>query len=297
MGWKVCYSNSVFGYCLKIAITGATGFIGRHLVPLLPKEHTIVAIVRNAETARACTWLKDIELSELDISNFSGNAYLALSEPDILIHLAWDGLPNYKSTTHLTEGANQLLFLKSAIEGGLHNLTITGTCFEYGMQSGSLDENGETKPSNPYAVAKDNLRKAVEFVAQEFKCSFKWARLFYMYGDGQNNNSLIPMLEKAIAMGDEKFDMSRGEQLRDYLHVSDVAKNIIAIALQTEICGVVNCCSGEPISVRRLVEKIISEKYSKICPNLGVYPYPDYEPMAFWGKINNLNKIKGLYSE
>ena len=85
--------------------------------------------------------------------------------------------------------------------------------------------------------------------------------------------------------------MSGGEQLRDYLPVETVAEYICRIALQTEINGVLNCCSGKPSSIRRLVEKVISEMNSNIVLNMDYYPYPDYEPLAFWGDVSRLKSI------
>jgi dTDP-6-deoxy-L-talose 4-dehydrogenase (NAD+) len=85
--------------------------------------------------------------------------------------------------------------------------------------------------------------------------------------------------------------MSGGEQLRDYLPVSTVASNIVSLSLQQSVEGIINCCSGKPISVRKLAENYIQEKGSKIRLCLGHYPYPDYEPMAFWGDNKKLNKI------
>ena len=85
--------------------------------------------------------------------------------------------------------------------------------------------------------------------------------------------------------------MSGGEQLRDYLPVAEVGKLLCKIGLQSEVTGIINCCSGKPISVKRFVESYISSRGAKIKLNLGVYPYPDYEPMAFWGNTSKLNVI------
>jgi dTDP-6-deoxy-L-talose 4-dehydrogenase (NAD+) len=83
--------------------------------------------------------------------------------------------------------------------------------------------------------------------------------------------------------------MSGGEQLRDYLPVEDVANHIVNLVEHGELDGIYNSCSGDPISVRRLVERRIREKGSNIELNLGHYPYPDYEPMAFWGGTDKFN--------
>ena len=85
--------------------------------------------------------------------------------------------------------------------------------------------------------------------------------------------------------------MSGGEQLRDYLPVEKVAEYIVKISMQDKIRGIINCCSGKPISIRKLVENYLSEKNASIELNMGYYEYPDYEPMAFWGDNKKLMKI------
>ena len=83
--------------------------------------------------------------------------------------------------------------------------------------------------------------------------------------------------------GDKVFNMSGGEQLRDYLHISEIARQIVRLAMSQRDTGVINICSGNPVSVRRLAEQWLRENNWEIELNLGYYPYPDYEPMAFWG--------------
>ena len=78
--------------------------------------------------------------------------------------------------------------------------------------------------------------------------------------------------------------MSGGEQLRDFMHVQKVAYQIVKLALSGKETGTLNICSGSPISVRRLVERWMIDNGWNIQLNLGYYPYPDYEPMAFWGE-------------
>ncbi|RYF77790.1 MAG: NAD-dependent epimerase/dehydratase family protein, partial [Cytophagaceae bacterium] len=120
---------------------------------------------------------------------------------------------------------------------------------------------------------------------------FRWIRLFYMYGPGQSPNSILPLLERAVAAGELVFNMSGGEQLRDYLPVETVATYLSQILEQNRVTGIINCCSGQPISVRRLVEEHVQRLDANITLNLGHYPYPDYEPMAFWGDTKKLKSI------
>ena len=93
----------------------------------------------------------------------------------------------------------------------------------------------------------------------------------------------MPQLRKAVEAGHHTFNMSGGEQLRDYLPISDAAKYIVALSLAEHDLGIVNICSGIPVSVRNLVEAMIQEHGWSINLNLGYYPYPSHEPMAFWG--------------
>jgi len=268
---------------MKVAVTGASGFIGRHVLSAL-LEHgvEIVSVMRDA--SRLAGLSEAVHIVEMDIAHTAPDCFERMGCPDVLIHLAWDGLPNYKSLHHFeAELPRQYHFLNSMIKAGLPSLLVAGTCFEYGMQSGALSAAMPTNPTNPYGYAKDALRQQLEFLRSTKPFSLTWGRLFYMYGEGQPCTSLYSKLKEAVSRGDKIFDMSGGEQLRDYLPVEKVARQIVQLALAQRDIGAVNICSGEPISVRRLVEQWLYENNWKIELNLGYYPYPDYEPMAFWG--------------
>jgi dTDP-6-deoxy-L-talose 4-dehydrogenase (NAD+) len=201
-------------------------------------------------------------------------------------------LPAYKAAFHLeTNLPRHFAFLRNMVQNGLPDLSVTGTCFEYGMQEGILSEDMPADPANPYAQAKDALRKQLEYLQQTAAFDLKWIRLFYMYGKGQNSNSLLSQLQKALDEKAASFNMSGGEQVRDYLPVEKVAEYIVKIALQHTIKGIINCCSGQPVTVRQLVENYLKQTGSTIQLNLGIYPYTDYEPMAFWGDTKKLEGI------
>jgi nucleoside-diphosphate-sugar epimerase len=278
---------------MKIAVTGASGFIGRHVLTELSKyPHTTIAVTRDA--ARLREWQYPMNVVEMDIYKPTNDFFERMGKPDVLIHLAWDGLPNYKSNHHFeTELPRQYQFIKLMVEKGLKSLVITGTCFEYGMQSGCLAATLETKPNNPYGFAKDALRKQLEFLKLTYEFNLTWARLFYMYGEGQSNTSLYSVLQQAVKRGDKVFNMSGGEQLRDYLPVSEVARQLLYLAIEKKDIGLINICSGRPISVRRLIEKWLKKNDWSIKLNLGSNDYADYEPMAFWGEL--VEDISNLY--
>lgn len=271
---------------MKVAVTGASGFVGLHVLnALLARNVEVVAVSRDA--SRLDAYSKAIRIVELDISNPGENVLYHLGKPNILIHLAWDGLPNYKSLSHFeTELPRQYEFLSNLIKQGLPSLLVTGTCFEYGMQSGPLAADAQTKPINSYGFAKNALRQQLDFLKPLQPFNFTWARLFYMYGEGQADGSLYSKLKQAVMRGDKVFNMSNGEQLRDYLPVEEVAYQLVRSAIEQPNSGSINICSGKPISVRKLVEGWLVENQWKIALNFGYYPYPDYEPMAFWGKTD-----------
>lgn len=282
---------------MKVLVTGASGFIGNHVVQyLLLNNHEVVATSRDESKAKQKTWYDKVKYIPFDITSLSKNENLFdfFGQPDVLIHLAWDGLPNFLDTIHIDKNLFfHYEFLKNYIESGGNHIVITGTCLEYGMQSGSLDEDMIPQPDCAYAVAKDSLRRfIVELQKKHTGLVYQWVRLFYMFGEGQYSKAILPQLELAVKKGENVFNMSGGEQLRDYLHIEKVVENISKIALQDEITGIINCCNGTPISVRKFVEDFLYKKKYTIKLNLGHYPYPSYEPMAFWGSDVKLKKIK-----
>ena len=274
----------------RIAVSGASGFIGHHVLSAL-RGHDVDVVAVTRDPARLADPGLASSVVSLDMDNPGDDCFERLGRPDVLIHLAWGGLPNYRSSSHVErELPRQFRFLTSMVEGGLKNMLVTGTCFEYGMQSGSLSEDMDTTPDNPYGRAKDALRKKLEMLKRDTPFSFTWARLFYTFGEGQPGSSLYPQLRAAVSRGDSMFNMSGGEQLRDYLRIEEVARLLSLMAVSNMDAGCVNVCAGKPVSVRKLVEAWIEENHWLIKPNLGHYPYPDYEPMAFWGSRKKLER-------
>lgn len=269
---------------MKIAVSGARSFVGRHVLAELARHDVeVVATARPRQDLEEARTAK-LRWIALDIRKPPVDCYATLGKPDTLIHLAWAGLPHYGSLHHFeTELPVQYAFLSGLVQQGLKALLGVGTCFEYGMQSGALAANAETRPCNPYGFAKDVLRKQLQYLQTSYPFALTWARLFYLYGEGQTESSLLPQLKQAVSQGQRVFNMSGGEQLRDYLPVTAVARRLVELALARRNVGAINVCSGVPISVRRLVEGWIQENGWQIELNLGYHPYPDYEPMAFWG--------------
>jgi dTDP-6-deoxy-L-talose 4-dehydrogenase (NAD+) len=277
MGRQIRGGGPASGDLLNIAVTGASGYVGRHVAAELARRGIPATLMSRARH---------------DIASEHDDHFALAGKPGTLIHLAWGGLPNYRSHRHVDfELPAQLRFLEHMLARGVKNLVVTGTCLEYGMRSGQLREDMPAMPITSYAQAKDLLRRHLEARTADHGCAFTWARLFYSYGEGQSPNSLWPQLRAAVAAGERTFRMSGGEQQRDYLAAEEQARLLVALATSGRSNGVVNVCSGRPITVRALVEGWIREHGWTIGLDLGHYPYPDYEPMAFWGDRSKLDRL------
>nr|WP_246881724.1 MULTISPECIES: NAD(P)-dependent oxidoreductase [unclassified Pseudomonas] len=276
-------------------VTGATGFVGRHLVAaLLARGCAVRAVARNVETAASMPWINHVEFVAADIHAADLDIAALTDGIDVLAHLAWPGLPNYRALFHFEHNLMaDYRFIKGAVEAGVKQVLVTGTCFEYGMQSGPLSESVEPQPSNPYGLAKHTLHLFLQNLQQEKPFTLQWARLFYLHGEGQNPNSLLAALDRAIDNGDASFNMSGGEQLRDFLPIASAADYLATIVHQRDFNGVINCANGQPVSVRALVEQRLRERGAALNLNLGHYPYPTHEPMAFWAVTERLQQLLG----
>lgn len=295
MGLQIYNTNSKGDDSIKILITGSTGFIGNYVIKelLKQKKYDILATsIEPVETLNHLEWIDRVKYIKCDLNQQIENYFTYFDKPDLLIHLAWEGLPNYSELYHFERNLfNNYFFIKNMVLNGLKDFSIIGTCLEYGLKEGCLSETMQTNPVTPYGLAKDTLRKFIEELNLKFDFKFRWIRLFYMYGKGQNPNSLLSQLDRALDRNETIFNMSGGEQLRDYLPVENVAQYIVKISLQNKYNGIINCCSGKPISIRNIVENYLKEKKKTMTLILGYYNYPKYEPMAFWGNDSKLKLI------
>jgi len=278
---------------MKIAITGATGFIGRHVRNALAKtEHEVVLVVRKIEkvgevTARETIVAADLHQERTDWFELFG-------KPDAVLHLAWGGLPNYMDTYHRqVELPMQIRFLTELIKSGLKKLVVTGTCYEYGLVRGAVSESFETNPNTPYGAAKDELRKKLFELQKTREIELTWARVFYPYGDGQSEKSLYSQLKSASSLKQE-FLMGSGRQILDFLHVEKVASHLMVLLTECTGIGIINLGSGKPQSVADFVQEQIRILQSDLIPNFGSIPDRDFESVSFWSDNSRFESLVNL---
>ena len=276
---------------MKIAITGATGFIGRHVRSVLVKtDHVVVLVVRNVKKVGDRAANEEIVVA--DLSQARTDWFELFGKPDAVLHLAWGGLPNYMDSYHVdVELPMQLKFLQSLIDSGLKKLVVAGTCYEYGLSSGAISESQMTNPNTPYGIAKDSLRKALFEIRSKKDFELTWARVFYPYGEGQSENSIYSQLTKAISGDEKEFAIGSGVQMLDFIQVTRVAKVLRTFVTETKGVGLINVGSGEPQSVIEFVKKLIYHFESNIVPRVGAVADREYESLSFWSDNDLLDSL------
>jgi nucleoside-diphosphate-sugar epimerase len=281
---------------MRILVSGATGFIGNHVIEeLLKYNHKIIATSRNKEKAKIFTWFNKVEYVEYNLDKKETDAAKLFKKPDILIHLAWDNLSDYQNPVHIEKiFPENLYFIKTLIESGLKEIVAVGSCFEYGFCEGKINEETKPCPVTNYGKAKLALLNSIMEFKNKYSFNLRWIRLFYIYGKDDTKNSLIKQLDNALKNNDEYFNMSAGDQIRDFLSIEKTAEYIVKIALQNKINGIINCASGNPVAVKDFIKKYLKEQNKSIKLNTGFYPYKDYEPVNFWSDTTKLDKIINL---
>ena len=276
---------------MKVVVTGATGFVGRYTVQsLLLKGYEVVSITTKKSIPNE---IKDmLKGSEKVTITSLEDISKRLIKNNCIIHCAWNNVQNPLATSHHSHALEQIKFLEKLSAYKPKKLIITGTCYEFGLTTGAVSINDQTQPNTPYAQAKEFVRCAADKIINESaQIDLVWARLFYMYGKGQHDKSIYSQLIKAIQNNEVTFNMSKGEQIFDYMAIEEVADKLISL-VQNKSPRIVHICKGYPTSLRSLVESIIQEHNSSISLNLGYYQYREQDSMALWGSESFESQMK-----
>ena len=239
----------------RVLVTGASGFIGMHcLKPLLAAGYEVIA-TRNSTRARAVegvTWV------EADLLQASGHAELmARFRPQLLLHLAWYVEPGkmIESEENLRWTAASLELLRQFRAHGGERCVFGGSGYEYDWRYGyCTEELTPTRPDTLYGAAKNALSGAMLGYCRSVGLSGAWARMFFMYGPFENPRRLVPSVILSLLRG-EPAKSSHGKQVRDYMHVQDVADGLVAL-LKSQATGAFNIASGNATAIRTIVERI-----------------------------------------
>lgn len=240
---------------MRIFITGGTGFIGKYVVKELERvNHTLLLLSRQTISPSPPTLKAKINILQGDLSQLDGlKDEIKKFAPEIAIHLAWEGLPDYSAGVSARNLKYGLDLINILAESGCKSFIGAGSCWEYGQQTGKVSEDFDLKQLNDFTAAKNSLRLQGKEIAEERGMHFIWTRFFYVYGHGQRETSLIPHIIKSLRQG-VMPEIKTPQTKNDFVYVADAARAVCAIVRKSEKDGVYNIGSGVATSVRQIVE-------------------------------------------
>ncbi len=279
---------------MRVLVTGASGFIGAAVMRLLLEQGFETAAL--VSPAKPSDRLRDLDgqfvriegrLADLEVIRPQLEAF----RPEACIHLAWYAEPGkYLYTPENVPILQQSLSLfQLLIDIGCQQIVGVGTCAEYDTDIGLLREDAATKPATIYAACKLSLCLIAQHLAVAAGVKFAWGRLFYLYGEQEDPRRLVPALIQSLKQR-KPFEATAGEQVRDYLHSSDVASAIVTM-LRQNADGIYNIASGIPITIRSLMETVGELVESKELLRFGAIPYRQWEPMYICGDNTKLKSL------
>ena len=270
----------------RVLLTGASGFIGRHcLEHLMNQGVEIHAVSRRRHDSSA-----DVTWHELDLLEDGAiRGLISKLRPTHLLNLAWNAEPGLYWTTreNLRWVRVGLEMIEAFAENHGERIVMAGTCAEYDWNYGWCSESKTPlKPASLYGKCKYALYSILESYSKQVELSSAWGRVFFMYGPQEHSSRLVSSVIKSLLLG-QPARCTAGTQIRDFMHVSDVASAFIAL-LDSSVEGAVNIASGEGLMVRDLVQKIGIEIGNSDLLRLGEIPIAASDPPLLLADVHRL---------
>lgn len=271
---------------MRVLVTGASGFVGRHCLKFLKKIGAeIHAVARHpGSPAEGIRWHFNDLLEPIGLN------FLEKIKPSHLLHLAWIARPRifWTSPENLTWVASSLRLLKTFAEAGGHRAVLVGSCTEYDWNFGNyLEESTPLQPNTLYGTCKNAYRAMAEAYAKQVGISLAWARLFFLYGPGEHPERFVASVICSLLDG-RKAPCSAGTQQRDFLYVEDTAEALVKL-LVADQKGAFNICSGQALSIKSIAQAIAELMGQPDFINLGALPTPPHEPPIIVGNPHRMH--------
>jgi nucleoside-diphosphate-sugar epimerase len=281
---------------MKVLLTGATGFIGSHLLRLLIEGgDQVTAIIKpSTDRWRIADLVGEIDIIGCDVGDRAFlEPRLRPNVPDLCVHLAWHGWsgPSLTAEENLSSLAGSLELLRTLTHVGCPRFVGVGTCFEYMRTPGAMPESTPLGPTDLYGVCKQSLSKAAEALAPIARMSVAWARVFLVYGPSDDQRRLVPSLALSLIRG-EPARLTLGEQVRDVLHVEDAASALLAVA-RSQYVGPINVASGVPVRVVDIARQLGAIVGRPELLQIGALPYRPSEPEVLLADTTQLRETVG----
>ena len=277
----------------EILVTGAGGYIGRHVVSaLLERGHEVAVVDFRTEGIDPRARVADVDI-------FSGaeDIYDQLGRPEIVLHMAWRDGFKHNSAAHIDDLAKHMHFTENLFKGGLKHFATMGTMHEVGYWEGAIDEAAPCNPKSLYGISKNALRQFTQLVAAQNEAMYQWIRAYYITGDDLRGDSIFSKLMKAGAEGKTHFPFTTGKNHYDFITVDELGRQIALAATQDQVTGVINACSGQPMSLAERVEAYIKENDLNITLDYGAFPDRPYDSPGVWGDRKKMDQILAAAGE
>lgn len=280
----------------NILLTGASGFVGKQIIKALNNFNVNIVPVVRPEKRNDFKKLKKINKVIISPDIFKENENWWQNQCkgiDIIIHCAWYAETGkyLNSSKNIDCLVGSIKLAKGAVNAGVKRFIGIGTCFEYDLSKNKLSINTPLKPSSPYASAKASLFIFLSQWLPKKSVKFSWCRLFYLYGDGEDKRRLVPYIHNRLSKN-KQVKLTTGNQIRDYLNITEASQIISKIALSNKV-GPINVCSGKSTTVKQLAYKIADLYDKRHLLKFGAQPNNPMDPPRVVGVPNfNIKKIK-----
>ena len=274
---------------MNILITGSSGFVGKQVINAFNEVFANVTLhlvlrPKKGNFNKKSKNIKSIIFSENIFKESSDWWAHQCANIDIFINLAWYAEPGKYLDSPLNKECHEgtINMAIGAAKSGVRKFVGIGTCFEYKFSTKPLDINSPLDPKSAYAKAKVNTFHDLEKYFKKNEVDFLWYRLFYLFGEGEDERRLVPYIRKSLSEG-KKVELTSGEKIKDYLNIKD-AGTIIAKLAMNKHTGAYNVCSGKGISIRSLAESIADEYERRDLLHFGEHEITSYDPPYIVGK-------------
>lgn len=279
---------------MRLIVTGAAGFVGSHVVrQAAAAGHEVMALLRpRADAADRAAATTGAEARTLDLHD--GAALTALIRdraPVAVVHLAWYARPpDYLSSEENLESMDATIALARAVlTDGCACFVGIGTCLEYAATTSLHRESDAVDPRSLYAATKLATWHVVRALGASRQVPVAWARLFHMHGPGEHPGRLVPRVRASLRAG-TPVDLTAGAQVRDHLHVTDVASGLLRL-VEAGAQGVVNVCSGQPVTLRDVLTALADVEGGRDLLRFGSLGYRADEVMYLAGDCERLRSL------